>query len=483
MPELSLPILSFLRMMYGILLFLTLVSFLPLRRQFFLSERWGGYAESGPTTDLIQNPYVYPSLLASWLISAACLACGFWSILAAGVNLIFCRYFFIQRRWKSLCRGMGAPGYITYWLAVCVLLLELTTHYAPSLQSLALLVLQVDFATLFFLSGIYKYASGYRSGQGMELGVVNPQWGYWWRRMRTSNPNQLLHRLNNTLAWTVEMLTAVLMVIPELRFLGGLLLILSFIYIAFWIRLGLLPEMVMLIGFLFFTKGSPPDQWLQSMLAQVPLSSNPAGYFAPLVSNALEYALYGYLCLLPVAYAGLCINFYWKKSLPSRMQWLLEHYTNFFGMILWRVFSVDVINFFIRIYRSSDSKERTLVSAWGWNRTLRWGHVCEAITVTCIFTTLKYFASNRQLFENRLLRYARTLSCQPNESLIFTYVSVEKATTEFVFRPVREFHVSPLWGTVNEHVFDLSQDITRAAKGSPVHETAHPGTYAPLLNK
>ena len=43
----------------------------------------------------------------------------------------------------------------------------------------------------------------------------------------------------------------------------------------------------------------------------------------------------------------------------EELQRLLERYTNAFGMILWRVFSVDLVNFFIRVYRESRDGAKT----------------------------------------------------------------------------------------------------------------------------
>ena len=44
---------------------------------------------------------------------------------------------------------MGAPGFMTYWLAVAVFLLEYSATFAPQLSALSLLVLQIDFAMIF----------------------------------------------------------------------------------------------------------------------------------------------------------------------------------------------------------------------------------------------------------------------------------------------------------------------------------------------
>src|SRR5438105_12820998 len=117
---------------------------LPQARRFFLSERWGGYAESSRAVDAVQNPIVMPVALAAWLLSAVLLVVGQWTVAAALVNLVLARYFGIFMRWRGALRGMGAPGFMTYWLAIAVFLLELTTHHAPSLRPLALFGLQID---------------------------------------------------------------------------------------------------------------------------------------------------------------------------------------------------------------------------------------------------------------------------------------------------------------------------------------------------
>ena len=48
------------------------------------------------------------------------------------VNLLLCRYCFIAMRWKGVRRGMGAPGFITYWIAACVFFLEYGITYDPT---------------------------------------------------------------------------------------------------------------------------------------------------------------------------------------------------------------------------------------------------------------------------------------------------------------------------------------------------------------
>jgi hypothetical protein len=366
-----------------------------------------------------------------------------------------------------------------------VFLLEYTTTFARDLSSLALLVVQVDFALIILSSGIYKFTAGYPRNYGMELGLVNPEWGYWWSLYRRLPPSHWLFRLMNHLAWSTEVVAALLMLFPPTRFWGGLLIVISFAFVAPQIRLSLLCWMVMLCGVLYFEPGSLGGEWLNRLL---PLPANQAvlsdSIVLSVINGGLAIGLWTYLILLPLAHAGLFYNFYGQRSLPPLLQRALERYTNFFGIIIWRVFSVDHLNFFIRIYaQRRDSGSRELISRYGWGGVRRYNQVAESITVTTLFTTLKYFPSNSGLFVERLLRYARTVPCPPDNVLAFEYVSILKRNNAFAYVPVAECIVDVRAGTVQERVLDPAVSVRAAHSVSPVHEGARPGSYAPLVTQ
>ena len=183
-PQLSASTQAFVRAGYGLLMLATLVQAVPETRRFFLSERWGGYGKSSRGVDAVQNPFAMPLVVSVWVASAIAVSAGWATPWPALVNLILCRYFFIHMRWKSVLRGMGAPGFIAYWTGLAVFLLEYTSRFAPALRSLALLVLQVDFALIILSAGVYKFTAGYPKNRGMELvGLIRfrgrlPKGGY-----------------------------------------------------------------------------------------------------------------------------------------------------------------------------------------------------------------------------------------------------------------------------------------------------------------
>lgn len=469
-------------MAYGVLIAGTLLLALPHWRRFFLSERWGGYAQSAPDVDFVHNPLVARLVIAIWLIATTLLVFGRFTVAAALINLGFCYYFFVRMRWKGVLRGMGAPGFMSYWLAAAVFMLELSSRHAPDLRPLALLVFQVDFAFIMLSSGIYKLTAGYARNHGMESGMVNPQWGYWWWLYQKLSPTHPLFRFLNHMAWSLEVLAAILMLIPPTRFIGCLLMLGSFVFIATHIRLAVLCEMVMLSCLLFFHPGSYGDQFLALIMPGLATSATVPQSLPALAHVLLATSLWTYLLLLPLAHAGLFFNFYARKSLPRFLQRALEAYTNFFGIIIWRVFSADHTNFFIRIYHRprTASGARTLVSRLGLRGGLRYNHVAESIVVTTLFTTLKYYPSNNVLFRERLLRYARTVPCPPDSLLEFEYVSIIKKAGAFQFLPVAEYLVDVDSGTVSERQLDQNVSVRAPLSISPVREGVRPGSYVPL---
>ena len=478
-PSVSPAVADVIRIGCGMLMLVTLLRLVPHARRYFLSERWGGYGEPGWRVDPIQNPVVMPAVLLVWMGACVAMVADWRTVLAAVINLACCYYFFIAMRWRGVLRGMGAPGFIATWLSAAVFLVELTRRHIPEQQGLALFVLQVDFALVMVAAGIYKFLAGYRQNDGMELGMVNPEWGYWgglWSRVAPSHP---IFRFFNEMAWGTEVMAGLLMLVPQTRFVGGMLILLSFIFLASQIRLGFLCEMVILCCLLFVHPGTLVDQRLSAWLAVAPPVVAPVH---PAFGTALAILLWTYVALLPLARIGLSYNLHASKALPDAWQRLLDVYTNVFGLILWRVFSADHTNFLIRIYEVGPGGGRRLLSNWTdhWRYHGRFNQVAEAIVVTTLFTTLKYYPSNGAIFVDRMLRYSMTVAHAAGSRLLFEHVSVVKLPDRFELVPRAEFTVDVNAGTVDEVTLDHSYSVRAPIAGSPVHEGARPGSYAPL---
>ncbi|MBI3271859.1 MAG: hypothetical protein HYZ53_22900 [Planctomycetes bacterium] len=486
-PHLSPHVLALVRSAYGFLLLLTLLEALPQATRFFTTATHGGYLNPGPLRDLLFRPRHLPLLLGLWLASACGLAVGVQTPLAALVNLALGYYFFVHTRWKGILRGMGAPGLMSCWLGACICFLEFARHHDPTgrLQEAALLAFRVDFAVIMLSAGIYKATAGYPRNQGMELGLVNPWWGYWWRFFKDRPPGHLVFRIANHLAYLVEISGALAMLFPPTRELGAFAILCSFAGIGLQIRLGFLCEMLMLCCLVEIEPGT----WMDRALGVLPglVGAAPAAVSAvPLVpglAEGLRYACFAYVVLLPFAFAGMYYNFYGRKQLPGPLQSALVAYTNLFGMIIWRVFTIDVINFFVNIRvvdrPGSEPRVYSRPGRLDWSSRFRYLHVGEFVCAASVFTTLKYYPSNPAIFNERLLRYARTVPCPAGGRVLFEYVSIRKSDTGFEFVPVSEFEVDPSGGVVVERTLVVGATVRGGHPDSPVHEGVVPGSYAP----
>lgn len=476
-PSLALGTQVLIRRAYGVLLLLTIAQAATQRRRFLCSERWAGYTQTSAIADWIQSPRASLALIAAWTACALGLVFDVVPVWCALINLIIARYFFVHLRWRSVLRGMGAPGFFTYWLGAVVFLLELTTRYAHDARPIAVLAAQIDFALIMLSAGIYKFTAGYASNDGMDYGLVNPEWGYWWRAYRRLAPDQAVFHLLNHLAWATEVGAALLMIVPATRFVGALLLLISFVFIALNIRLGWLCEMVIVSTLLFFFDGSTGSRMIGAIVSGPAAASVGSIDLSPLLRPVLG----AYLVLLPLAHAGLFFNFYGRRRLPRVLQRAFEAYTNVFGLIIWRVFSVDVVNFYILVHRQKTGNpgSRVLVSRYGWRGGFRFSHVGESIAITSVFTTLKYYPSNSDLFTERLTRYARTIPCADGEELVFEYVSILKEAGHFVPHSVAEYLFDPTTGRIVERSLDPSFSVRAPHPSSPVQAGTRPGTYVP----
>ncbi len=483
-PTLSPPVQSLLRCSYGVLLLLTLAQASLQARRFFVSDRWGGYTRSDRRVDLAQNPYALPLVLALWMASAVLLILGRWSVAASLVNVLLCRYYFVAMRWKGVLRGMGAPGFMTYWCAACVFFLEYGAAYDSTggVRSAAIFAFRLDFAAIMLCAGTYKLLAGYARNDGMELGMINPWWGYWGSLYGRLRPSHWVFRTLNHLAYLTEVVAGILMLVPATQLLGALLIFGSFAFIALHIRLGFLCEMVMLCCLLYVQPGSPADGLLAAI---APAQAASAVQDAPAwLSMALEVALYAYAALLPLAKGGLYYNFLAGRPLPGPLQSALERYTNFFGIIIWRVFSADHTNFWARIWFQDRARggrvEAARFGAFDGKRAFRYDHVGEFICLVSLFTTLKYYAPGSPLFRERVLRYCQTLGCPAGSDVVFEYMRIRKDRGRFESVAVAEYVVDVETGTVTERILDEHFSPRAAGPGSPVHRGIKPGSYVSM---
>jgi len=425
---------------------------------------------------------------ALWLVAGLCLvaAPGVWRLAALVILYGIFRYYFIQKRWSSIRRGFGAPGFMSHWVVFYLLLIECSAWLDSSgrLSSAVLALMRFDFALIILCAGVCKMLSGYFVNAGMEYGRANPMWGYHWNSFHKKNPGALYLRLMNFLASGIEMSAGIFMLIPNAwtHILGGVAISLSFLYVSAFIRLGRLAFLMALIP-IIFTPGFGQSICASHQFVLPSLLAPPAVF-------GCEVLIKFIMALLVAIKVLQYLNFFANWRAPEPLQSIANHLANLWPVIIWRVFTVDVTNFFVRIYSITNDEIATRVvheaEAYNYRHwrnlrlKLRFLHVTESIALTSVFTTLKYFPSRPELFRDKLVRYAQSVALmlpKTPQALRFEYVSIQKGKGEFLFIPTGTFKVDLRDLTVTEEKHIKDYDYARPNDHGPVRESSGFGAY------
>ena len=464
----------------GIFFILDLIAFLPF---FPVAFRYPGKASAGILPNFFEI-----GLGLLWLGSSVALIAGDATDRLLGLLVLFIifRCYYVHDRWKNVRRGAGAPGFMSAWIVFYLLLLELSCWLDADgrLALGALNLMKFDFALIILCAGAYKMLTGYFSGAGMEYGQVNPLWSYHWKYLRRLNPGSPFFSFSNYTASLVELSAGLLMLVPVpwLQFTGALLVSLSFVYIGALIRLGRLACLMAVIPLFFWP-------YLPSSIihASRPLARNllPSwGISAGMIAIAL--LMVAMVLVKIMQYLNLFLN----RQLFPLLQKALTFMADLWPIIIWRVFTPDVTNFFVRIYTISKSRQKTALihesktyNYSDWRQPLlklRFLNVTESIAITSVFTVLKYFPSKTEVFRERLLSYAFSIQAAPCDNvqdLIFEYVAIRKKPGCFEFIPVGSFTVDLATCLITEDRYLEDFDFSQPAVYSPVRESVGYGTY------
>ena len=153
---------AFIRAAYGVLMLATLVQALPHARRFFVSERWGGYAERGHSVstgcrtrrDAAGAGRLVRRRASRWRSAGGACRRRSSTSCSAATSSSRCGG-------GACCAGWARRASSPTGSALAVFLLEFTRSLRAGSAGLALLVLQVDFAFIMLSAGVYKFTAGY----------------------------------------------------------------------------------------------------------------------------------------------------------------------------------------------------------------------------------------------------------------------------------------------------------------------------------
>lgn len=427
----------------GILNILQIFMLIPNYRRFFLSSEFNGYIIRGGNS-LKKEPEIF---LSFWISLSLLLVIGEIEMFASPILTIVAYYYFIRLRFVSINRGMGAPGYFT-WLTNknCTLIL-ITENINNGLMPILLKYILIEAGLIFFISGMYKRKSGYSSGRGINVGLVNPQWSYapkFWKKIKLDSP---IFFLLNLLSIWGEIIGAVLLILPGLDKPGSLILILMFFAVAFWVRLGILClQIILILSVSFMSTGT--DEKNSNLILGTTIETTYILFFTILILLQLLAYYVNYNSLINL------------KKYDSNFQTITHLMNKYYGVSLWRVFTSDITSIYINIYSSGDNKNYKLLSKWESHNCFRFRNVGESITVTSLFTTLKYFPLDKELFNKKIITYSNSIEQSRFIKYKVHYISNSNNYSKKIF--VSEFLVDKNKKKVIETILDTQVDLRAA---------------------
>lgn len=415
---------------------------IPNNSRIFSSVVSNGYIESGSRRPFLRLTRNFAwGLSIAWLVAAILMVFSLLPIAASIFSFGISYYFFIFKRYESLSRGLGAPGYFITWINFtnCTYLI-VNRIQSESIEFLSKFFL-AEIGIVFLVSGLYKLTSGYQRGRGMNVGMCNPQWSYFPLAWKGFNQNAFQTSILNGIAVYGEIVGGIFLLSFKLQHIGSFIIATMFLGVAVTVRLGNLCFLIIcsVICPLLIKGGTPQG----SSLVQ-------ASLFQSFVVLVFFTSM--------LAYIGLAINYYTNLTIPKNIQTTLNRHVRVFGTSLWRVFTADITSIYIEIFSLTEAGGMSLISKWTDKRCKRFRFVGEAITITSIFTLLKYQA-DRRLFESRLIAHARSLNLVETK-VCYRYFYIDTRERVNSLQHVRDFFVDLESSVIRELKIDVNFDPT-----------------------
>jgi hypothetical protein len=335
--------------------------------------------------------------------------------------------------------------------------LQLVAEYQPNNLDLIISLIGFEIGTIFVVSGFYKCSAGYLHGRGINVGLNNPMWAYRYSYWHSWTPLKNRTKLINYASILGEIMGGLLLMSMKYQFVGALIITIMFLGVMLMVRLASLCPAI-----IFVTLGT---QMISSANEKSFGQAMNPQYFS-LIAIAIQVVLF-------LVYIGISVNFYVKKSLPKFLQVPINIIVSFIGISLWRVFTSDMTSILIRIFDVDSQGNRRELSNWDLRENRRFNFVGEAISVTSIFTLLKY-QSSQAVFNNRLISYAHTF---PSSLIEFEYHYVSTSRDRISTRHVRTYIVDSTLAKITEVKVDPKFDPCAPEEHSYVTAKTQYGHY------
>jgi hypothetical protein len=348
--------------------------------QYFSNSNHGGLVLSGTFSRALTSSRV-KFVYYVWVVlcSVSLFSVGLIGFSSSFICLLLSRYFFVYLRYRSVGRGNGAPGFMSYWTILYGCLFQFFSIYNFN-ESTVYTLMKFDFAIVMLSAAYYKQKNGYLSGRGIEFGLQNQMWAYAYKHFQRYPKNGLVYRVLNFSSVVTEYVIFLALMIPLTTKFAGFLICITFVFLGIFVRLGTLPLTMIFLGLILAN------------------TSRDQGEIIPF--PILDWIFLGYFFLLVLSLLWAWIYFL-KIEIPLFVKPILKISYTITGSIIWSVFTARLTENLIIISRKTDWSETPLYSKdFG---------VHSGISLTTLATYLDYFPADRQIQEERIKQYLKTM--------------------------------------------------------------------------
>ncbi len=428
----------------GFIFLLDLITFLP-----YLKRDFGKEYQLNSFIDTKLKAIIFGAV---WFVSSLSLMLPMNNWIAPLILCIIFRFFYIHSRPTNLFRGGGAVGMFPAFIATSIFISELMINFNFSWVSIStflnFMLFHVGVVTL--CAGIYKLSSGYLKGEGLEYALYNHMWSYWGFYFKNKKlPPRFLIVITDYFIALNQLIIGILMIFPETRDIGTIMLSFGFLILFLILKLGNLCLLVGVYSLLFI-----------DYFKIYSMSFREYYFLNVLDLAAIEDSLTSVYIFLATSYISIKLlhyaQFYFRLSLPipTFLRYLIEKISFYAPILIWRVFSADIINFYIKVEEESKNGNRYRLNPDNfYNRNasnffakIRFFHVAESCVLSSIFLSVRYDKKNFEEAKEKLLRYICTLDDQMIDNknkLIFTYTKLLKKDGKIIYLDLESWiHVS-----------------------------------------
>lgn len=428
------------------------VLLIPNYKLIFSEKKFGGYLDRKKMSLKFESELV----TVVWILLNFLLLLEIEIIYTSFMLLLFCYYYFILHRFTSISRGMGAPGYFTFFINKINFLIILASEYFPNSLNYLVNFISTEIGLIFVVSAVYKIKSGYLTDRGINIGLVNPQWSYFPNFWQKISPFSIKFKILNFLSIYMELLGGIFLCIPKTQIAGFTLITLTFLAVATTVRLGVLCiQIILSVSIVFINTLETKNLTYRHDVLKIIL-------FIIIIAEIISYLVN--FMILTKEY-----NF---KFIIRRFVQLMNKY---YGISLWRVFTSDITSIYVEVYAKNKFGEYKLLSEWDkWN-CFRYRNVGESITITSIFTTLKYFPADSNLFENKLLTHSYSIKHYDFIKYKVYYIDSNIAHSFHEFVLISHFNVNKLNREISVEAKNNKIDLRNPDKFSAVRKNSGSG--------